>query len=138
MGPETLNDLVARVHRVQRPGEAAFPQVGQQEPADARAVVAGAHHGDRPGTQERIECDTGGDPLVRENGLEVGIGLLDGEAGVHANRGRRLLVHEPELGQALHHDGVTRGEVAAQSAYPDVVRVFRHLAEEQGAEARGR
>ena len=134
VGGGPLDGLVVRVDRVQRPVEPAREQVGKDQPAEARPRVARSDHGDRPRSQEGLERTTGGRTLIGQHRLEVRLGLLHGEAGVHPRPADLLLVVETELGEQAQHRDIIPRHIAQQSPHPDVTRRVSQPAQEHNAE----
>ena len=123
---------MAGVDRVYRPGEPAGKQVAQQQGADAAGVVAGPHHGDRPGAQEgrnRYPCRRA---LVGQQCIKVGICFLHGEAGVHARRRHLLLILQSQFLQHAQHRDIAPGHVTGQPPHPRVAGSLSQPAQQQG------
>ncbi len=134
VGGFAVDTPAIRVDRVQPPAEAAREQVGEDQPTHARGHVARPDHRDRPGPQKGFECHARGFPLIGEHGLEVGVGLLHGYAGVHSRPADPLFVVEAELGQHAQDRGLVARDVAHHLPHPDVTRRVGQPAEEQCAE----
>ena len=109
VGGQALDDLVAGVDRVHRPGESAGEQVGQQQPADAGALVAGPHQGDGSRAQERCDRGPGRSALIGQHRIKIGIRFLHREAGVHARRRHLLRILQAKLLQQAQHRHIALG-----------------------------
>ena len=114
------DDLVTGGDWVHRSGEPAVEQVSHQQLSDAAGLVARPHQGDRPGAQERPDRDAGRGALVGQHRVQVGIGFLYGEAGVHGGRRDLLGVFQAQLGEQAPHRHIALGQVAGQPPHPGV------------------
>jgi hypothetical protein len=134
VGGHPPDDLVASVDRVHRAGVPALEQVGQQQPADAVGLVARTHQGNGRGAQKRPDLDAGRCALIGQYRVQVGVGFLHGEAGVHGSRRDLLGVFQAQILQQAEDRHIVLAGVAGQPPYPGVPGGFGQLAQQQGAQ----
>ena len=134
VGGHPLDDLVAGIDRVHRPGEPAGEQVGQQQGADAGGLVAGPHQGDRRRAEERLDRGPGRRALIGQHGIKVGIGFLHGKAGVHARRRHLLLILQAQLLEQAQHRRIALRHIPGQPPHPGVPGGVGQPAQQQGAQ----
>ena len=126
-----LHGLGMRIHRIDRPGEAARHDVAQDGPAGGAAASARAHHGDRPRLQQRAQARHIRPAFPARHGLQVtaqpvsifaagqGEGQLDRVPGYPPLRRQAGVREHPQHRRVLRQRLRGEGPQAALPCLPD-------------------